>query len=220
MRLTVGPLPAAVYWRRRALVVGLLALIVVLVSYSCGGTPKGTAGSGGHTSAPTGTHPTTLSAVEATRTTTTATPTTTAYTLPTTAVTGPCTDGEISVTATAVSGTATRSTLVPLTIAFRNISTRSCARDIGADMQELRLMSGKDLVWSSDDCSPNHGKDLFTFAPNAERQFKLNWNGRVSRSGTGAVTCAASAPAPPIGAYELYGRLSTKLSPAFTLRIT
>jgi hypothetical protein len=219
MRLTVGPLPAAVYWRRRALVIGLLALVVVLVSYACGGAGA-PADAGRHTPTPTGTRPTTQGAIELSPSPTSATPSQPAFSLPTTAVTGPCADAEMSVAATAPSGTAARLTVVPLTITFRNVSTRTCTRDIGADMQELRLMSGKELVWSSDDCNPNHGRDPYAFAPNAERQFKLNWNGRISRSGTGAVTCATTAPAPPIGAYELYGRLATKLSPPFTLRIT
>src|SRR5262249_25583714 len=55
MRLTVGPLPAAVYWRRRAAVLGGLLVIVLLIVYSCAGsTPSSAdqgrrAGSGGAT---------------------------------------------------------------------------------------------------------------------------------------------------------------------------
>ena len=35
MRLTVGPLPAAVYWRRRAVVVGAILLFLIVMMYSC-----------------------------------------------------------------------------------------------------------------------------------------------------------------------------------------
>src|SRR4051794_26635325 len=38
MNLTVGPLPAAVYWRRRAVVLGVLAVVVLLFVAMCGGT--------------------------------------------------------------------------------------------------------------------------------------------------------------------------------------
>ena len=38
MNLTVGPLPPAVYWRRRALVAGVLVLLILVVAYSCGGS--------------------------------------------------------------------------------------------------------------------------------------------------------------------------------------
>jgi hypothetical protein len=37
MRLTVGPLPPAVYWRRRAAVAVALALVIVLLAMMCSG---------------------------------------------------------------------------------------------------------------------------------------------------------------------------------------
>ncbi|MBY8873171.1 hypothetical protein K7640_15150 [Micromonospora sp. PLK6-60] len=46
MRMTVGPLPPAVYWRRRAVVLGAGLLFLIVLLYSCqgsdpGGTPEG-----------------------------------------------------------------------------------------------------------------------------------------------------------------------------------
>src|SRR5215218_4491135 len=42
MRSTVGPLPSAVYWRRRAVVLGALLLGVIVLFVSCsGGDDKG-----------------------------------------------------------------------------------------------------------------------------------------------------------------------------------
>ncbi|MFY1634646.1 hypothetical protein ACN27F_15440 [Solwaraspora sp. WMMB335] len=38
MRLTVGPLPPAIYWRRRAVVLGAVLLLVFIVVYSCVGS--------------------------------------------------------------------------------------------------------------------------------------------------------------------------------------
>ena len=35
MRLTVGPLPPAVYWRRRAVVLGAGLLFLIVLLYSC-----------------------------------------------------------------------------------------------------------------------------------------------------------------------------------------
>ena len=37
MRLTVGPLPSAVYWRRRAIVLGVAVVLVFLIVQSCSG---------------------------------------------------------------------------------------------------------------------------------------------------------------------------------------
>ncbi len=41
MRMTVGPLPAAVYWRRRAVVAVALALVTMLFASMCGGPDQG-----------------------------------------------------------------------------------------------------------------------------------------------------------------------------------
>src|SRR3712207_1808921 len=35
MRMTVGPLPPAVYWRRRALVLGAVLAVLLVLVYSC-----------------------------------------------------------------------------------------------------------------------------------------------------------------------------------------
>ncbi|HEX7744092.1 MAG TPA: hypothetical protein VF462_02355, partial [Micromonosporaceae bacterium] len=40
MRLTVGPLPPAVYWRRRAVVLGAILLFVLVLMYSCLGSGR------------------------------------------------------------------------------------------------------------------------------------------------------------------------------------
>src|SRR5690242_15828423 len=47
MKLTVGPLAPAVYWRRRAVVLGVLLFVVFLIAYSCSGSdPSGAANVG------------------------------------------------------------------------------------------------------------------------------------------------------------------------------
>ncbi|MFV2020595.1 hypothetical protein [Micromonospora sp. LOL_023] len=40
MRTTVGPLPPAIYWRRRAVVLGALLLLLFVVVYSCVGSSR------------------------------------------------------------------------------------------------------------------------------------------------------------------------------------
>ena len=62
MNLTVGPLPPAVYWRRRAVVVGVLLVLVLLVTYACGssggkgsaGAPRADVGTGASAADPSG----------------------------------------------------------------------------------------------------------------------------------------------------------------------
>ncbi len=64
-----------------------------------------------------------------------------------------------------------------MTIKLKNVSSRTCTRDIGADMQELRLVQGTTIVWSSDDCNANTGHDNTSFAPGKEMSFTLTLDG-------------------------------------------
>jgi hypothetical protein len=220
MRLTVGPLPANVYWRRRAVVLVGLAMIVLVVSYACGGPDPNadagvTAGASNSESASPGT---TLLRPEV-PSTTTSTPSPSPFTLPVPATTGPCTDAELDVTATAAAPEVQRGQTLDVTIRIKNISARTCSRDIGADMQELRLNdpAAKKIVWSSDDCNPNHGVDERSFAPDQEETFTLTWQGKASRGGDDSAVC--DAPPPTAQSYELVARLDQKYSVPFALRI-
>jgi hypothetical protein len=227
MRLTVGPLPAAVYWRRRAFVLGVLVLVIFSFFYSCT-TGSSTADTGRRPTSATGT-PTTVAAQPRTTllvptseepSSADPSPTSSAFALPTTGVTGPCSDTELVVSASAAGTQVSRGTPLDLTIRFRNVGYRTCRRDIGADLQELRIMEGKAMIWSSDDCNPNHGHDLETFTPGRQVAFTLRWNGRYSRSGTGSVVCGSTVAFPPAGAYDLFGRLDSQLSQAYAFQLT
>jgi hypothetical protein len=220
MRLTVGPLPATVYWRRRAVVLVGLAMIVLVVSYACGGPDPdaGAAGTGPSSPADSASPSTTLPHPEVAATTV-ASPSPTAFSLPGPATTGPCTDAELDVTATATAPEVQRGQTLDVTIRIRNVSARTCSRDIGADMQELRLNdpATKKVIWSSDDCGPNHGVDERSFEPGQEETFTLTWQGRASRGGDGTEVC--DAPPPTAQSYELVARLDQKLSPPYAVRI-
>jgi hypothetical protein len=216
MRLTVGPLQAAVYWRRRAVVLMGLAMVVLVVSYACGG-PDVSNAVGDRASPTAGASTTTAAATPTATARPTPTPTPTAFTLPNTGATGPCGDGELDVTATAASGQVPRGQAVDVTIKIKNVSGRTCSRDVGADMQELSLLDGTIVVWSSDDCNPRKGSDLRSFGPAKEISFTLTWAGQRSRTGTGTINCAA--PAPEAAVYQLVARLDRKLSAPFSLRI-
>jgi hypothetical protein len=221
MRLTVGPLPPAVYWRRRAVVLVGLAVVTLIVAYACGGSSSDAnpGAAGGHQS-PTQTstllHPTIGRSPTPTRT-----PTPTAFTLPQTQETGSCADDEIGLTALANPASVIRGGSVAFTITIKNISNRRCSRDIGAAPQELILYdaSGTTVIWSSDDCSTDHSQDVQTLAPGQTRAFTLTWDGRRSRSGAGTTTCGDATVADPAD-YQLVARLGQKKSEPFILHIT
>lgn len=215
MRLTVGPLPAAVYWRRRAVVLVSLAMVVLVISYSCTGPDTPASGSG----APSQSASASLAATTTKPAPTpTATPTPPPFTLPGTAATGPCTDAEIDLSATPASESVPRGQSIDLTIKIKNTSGRTCSRDLGADQQELRiLLDGNQLVWSSDDCNARKGSDVRSLAPGKEITFTLTWAGTRSRTATGAVDCNAASP--NAATYQLVARLDQKLSQPVALRV-
>ena len=99
---------------------------------------------------------------------------------------------------------------------IKNISTRTCTRDVGADPQELYIDQGAQKYWSSDTCSPTKG-NVATFAPGAEFEYNVTWNGRQSSKCSGAL---AAGPAPPPGEYQLRGRLGNRVSNPVALTIT
>jgi hypothetical protein len=223
MRLTVGPLPAAVYWRRRAVVLVGVAMIVLIISYACGDSSGSTAGADTSAGASQtfAIDPTATSAAEqpGTPTAPTASPTEpqAAFTLPGPVGTGACTDAEIEVTATAATPQVRRDEAVDVTIKIKNVSSRTCSRDVGADVQELSIGDGTVTIWSSDDCGSRKGTDVRSFEPSTEFSFTSTWSGRRSRAGTGAVNCFGLAPDAAV--YQLVARLDQKVSAPFAIRI-
>ncbi|GAA4564666.1 hypothetical protein GCM10023176_11150 [Micromonospora coerulea] len=242
MRLTVGPLPSAVYWRRRAVVLGAGLLFLIVLLYSCTGGDRNTAATPG----PSATSSAPSSTPEPSGPVLTpqsggpsassgdsgggpggseggeggpagaGTATTGAPAAPV-VDDGTCTDAEILVTPVALPATAQRGTVVNLQLKIKNKSQRTCSRDVGADLQELFIKSGAEKVWSSDTCGTGKGSDVQSFTPGFERLYELGWNGRdTSRCANGV----AAGPYAPIGAYQVFARVGTKLSEPVKLTIT
>jgi hypothetical protein len=136
----------------------------------------------------------------------------------TSASSGPCTDDEIELTALAAQNTVPAGTTVELTLKVKNISSRTCSRDVGAGPQELRLQDASGIVWSSDDCNSSQASDVRSFSPGTQYSFSIKWSGLRSRSGTGAPVCNGAAPA--AGVYDLVARLDKKFSSPFGLKVT
>src|SRR3954451_17920824 len=147
MNLTVGPLPPAVYWRRRALVAGVLVLLILVVAYSCGGSSgSGATGQRSSTHTPATSSPTPSQSELRPQT---GAPTPGDSSSPSTGPTGApaagpadpatelCADADILLTPTVVrlaNGT------YKATLKIRNTSTRNCRRDVGSKPQELHVL--------------------------------------------------------------------------------
>ncbi|KAB1944587.1 hypothetical protein F8271_08845 [Micromonospora sp. ALFpr18c] len=238
MRLTVGPLPPAVYWRRRAVVLGAGLLFLIVLLYSCtgsgrsdGGRPKAGGSPSASSAAPPGAGGPVL------------TPQTGAPSVPASAdpaTTGPspeitsnnpppgtaagsvddgtCTDAEISVTSVARPVSVQRGMVVDLQLKIKNVSERTCSRNVGADLQEIFIKSGAEKVWSSDTCGKVQGSDVQSFTPDFERSYQVGWNGRdTTRCDDNGL---AAGPFPPAGTYQVLARVGTKLSAPVKLTIT
>jgi hypothetical protein len=225
MNLTVGPLPPAVYWRRRAVVAGVLLVLVLLVTYACGGSSG--SGAAGQPRANTGPATATGTADPSStelRPQTGAPPSVdpSAQSLvpsvaPAPGFGGPpvsgsaaaqsdfCADSEIQVTPSAkkiVGGTYP----YVLTLRIKNISDRTCKRDVGADPQELHVVANGQTLWSSDSCQTTHGQpDVRSFPPGIEDMFTIGWDGTI---GTACNNKTAATP----GTYLIVGKLDTKVS--------
>ena len=229
MNLTVGPLPPAVYWRRRAIVLGGLLLVVLLVVYACSGSSPSDA-SAQHTPGPTPTSisstnllppivgsgspvpslsPSTASGSPSAPASPTGTPT------PSTAVTGvaTCTDAQIRVTPVISSTSTSTSKLVhggtfDLKLKVRNISSTTCRRDVGSVPEELTVTYKNAKIWSSGDCDSTKSTphDVRTFAPDVEIYAEVKWSSYDKT----ADSCKKSATPAATGKYELIGRLGTK----------
>ncbi|NES31389.1 hypothetical protein GCE86_23840 [Micromonospora terminaliae] len=259
MRMTVGPLPPAVYWRRRAVVFGAGLLFLIVLLYSCTGPDRNsgapTGNPGGSPSAaapgPTGSlltpqsgspSPTPGDSGGGSGTNGGGTGTSGGGTngggtnggsgtgtdngggtndggapAAPVAADGTCTDSELQVTPVALPATAQRGTVVTLRLKVKNISDRTCTRDVGADLQELYIKAGANRIWSSDTCGTGKGSDPQSFTPNFERSYELGWNGRLdSRCANGV----ANGQFAPIGTYQVFARVGTKLSEPVKLTIT
>jgi hypothetical protein len=127
-----------------------------------------------------------------------------------------CADTEMSVTPMPAANTVKRGTPLTIKLKIKNIGSRTCKRDVGADPQELYIDSGARKYWSSDTCSNLHGSDVATFTPGAEREFTVTWNGRETSKCTAGL---AAGPAPIAGSYEVRGRLGVKISDPAPLTI-
>jgi hypothetical protein len=131
-----------------------------------------------------------------------------------------CTDAEISVKAVPAKTTMAAGTEIQITLVVKNISNRTCSRDVGADQQELRVVFGADKIWSSDDCDGPTGTDVRNFPPNHERSYNAIWNGESSTSCSTTTKRTPNGPAPIPGEYQLIGRVGTDLSDPIVLKIT
>ena len=165
-RNPVGPQPSNVYWRRRLMVgLGLLAIIVVIVLIVA------RPGSGDAAVTDPSASPTPTKAAAAPQT-----------------EGDPCTAASIKlepVTDKDVYG-ADANPLISMKIT--NTSAVACTLNAGSTLQELRITSGAELIWSSKDCQKNAVDAPIILQPNTPQSTAaIPWD----RTRSAKTTCDA-----------------------------
>ncbi|WP_412540757.1 hypothetical protein R8Z50_34035 [Longispora sp. K20-0274] len=129
----------------------------------------------------------------------------------------PCTDDEIAVTVRTDRDPVPSAAFLRIFIKIKNISARTCTRDLGADAQEAQIKQGDKRIWSSDDCNALHGTNVVSLAPNADGQeFFTDWNTTTSSPST----CKEGRALVEQGAYQVFGRLGTKMSAPANFKVS
>lgn len=205
----VGPEEPVVYWRRR-LLVGLSAgLTLFLVTQMFSG---GTDGNPVAAAIPTTTASATPLIVASAIPSTSGLPDT-ASTLPTTQTLQPtaeptvqvladgeCSDAQISMQVEIDRTTTDVGEGVHIKMILKNTSTTTCKRDVGSGANEITVISGPALIWSTDHCNASTEKDLQEFAPGQEWSVNVVWIGKQTAKGCKVRNMAQS------GAYWAHGR--------------
>ena len=220
----VGKLPAAVYWRRRLLVLTLLLAVlggVAWLSVTLVGRDSTDEASATGSARPVPALERVVPSLSAI-----ATPTPPLVTPPTDAVLtapavpdpvagGPCTDDMIGLEVRAPANAAVGSKPT-FELVVANVSAVPCVRALDKGLQELLLfdLSGN-RIWGSNDCFPEVSSDPRTLAPGEVVSLPLVWGGLTSEP-----TCTVARGTPAAGDYLVRGRLDTKVSADAPLTLT
>jgi hypothetical protein len=221
----VGKLPAAVYWRRRLL---LLAGVLAVLGGAAWLVVTVVAGRDGAGSASAATRQRPVPALERVVPpfTAIATPTPPSITAaipaadavaaaPAPVAGGPCTDDMIALEVRAPAGAAVGSKPT-FELVVSNTSAVPCVRALDKGLQEIQLFdSSGNRVWGSNDCFPEQSSDPRTLAPGEVVSVPIVWGGLTSEP-----TCTAPRAGPTPGNYLVRARLDTKSSPDVPVALT
>lgn len=230
----VGPLPEAVYRRRRAAALAALIIALLLglwgVSALAGdedpGEPAapGPASSTGATaSAPTTTStPTSHPAPASTAPPSTPNLASTAAPPPPAAPPappappGPCPDEVVGLSAQAGKPEYRVGEDAEFRLVATNTGPVPCFRDLDSALQEVLLLGagGQDRVWSSNDCYTRGSEAVRLLAPGEQVVSSVVWRGRTSAPG-----CPVKRETVPAGDYQLVVRLGALTSPPTPFRL-
>lgn len=213
MRNSVGPHSAAVYWRRRlvvlasAFVLVLLIVLTVRALFSHDGGPSPAAGPP-VTPSPTPTASSSGAAGQSTAGTpgsgaarSTANSTATSSRSGTPAA--PCAPGQLQVQAVVGQDRYNVGEHPKLILQVTNTGPKACVQDVADSQIELRVYNGASRVWGSHDCQTQPGVDKRTLEVDRPVGFSIEWSGLTAQPG-----CQGTRQRVGAGTYTLYAGLS------------
>ena len=169
----VGPEPAEVYWRRRAVVVGAIVLVLILlfVLWPSGG---GAAPVASPSAGATGTASPAASASAGASGSASPVPSGSAPA---------CNDADIKVQTAVETDKPTVGSDVVFVMTITNNSAVACTRPVGAADTSFTVSSGGYRVWSSDDCNPGGEAVTEVIPPGKAFALQATWDGSITEPG-------------------------------------
>ena len=182
-----GPLPARVYWTRRLLLVAVAFALVFgiarLLGSSGSGAPEARpVGAAASSSTPDSASLTPQATPDATSLSTgrgakTRTPSPSPLASPT----GACTDSDVVATPS-VKGTAYAGHSVVFTMTLTTLSSPACTWDVSSNVMAVKVTSGSDRIWSTQECSGAVPKQSVVVRKDHPVDVSVAWNGQRSDS--------------------------------------
>ncbi len=186
----VGPLPASTYWRRRVLVGVVAVVALLLLLRTCGGPADDAA---------LVSTPSPSAVASPVSSPGSPSPSASPSPLPPAA----CGDAALTVTVVSDAKSYKKGAAPRFTLTVTNSGPVPCRRALGPDAVEVRVFSGEDRIWSSDDCTTAKGQGVLLLGAGEARALTVQWPGKRTKPG-----CVSGAVALP-GTY----RVSVKVGP-------
>lgn len=199
----IGPEEPVVYWQRRLLVGLVAALILFLLTQIFSGGDDGnpvSAASANPLIVDSATPSTSSLPTDASAVPTTQTLQPTAQPTVQVVAEGECSDAQISMQVEIDRTTTAVGEGIHIKMILKNTSTTTCRRDVGSGANEITVISGPALIWSTDHCNASTEKDLQEFAPGQEWSVNVVWIGKQTAKGCKVRNMAQA------GAYWAHGR--------------
>lgn len=196
----VGPRPARVYWRRRIVLLALLATVGIILANVLGGrgTAQAAQDPAGGAAAEQTPAPQTSESAESS--------------------TGPvaCGEGSLSIALTADQHAYAAGANPVFTVTLTNTSDASCVVDAGEASRGILITSGTDRIWSSLDCPATENAKRTLLLPAGGRdESVVTWTRIRSAEG-----CADGLPTPKPGTYQAVASVAGVSSTAAVFQLS